>query len=50
MILLSLLAGCLQLSPKVTPHNVDHEKEEFQTGKYVPKIKTFLLYWTLHHL
>ena len=43
MILLSLLAGCLQLSPKVIPHNVDPEKEEFQTGKYVPKIKNFFI-------
>ena len=43
MILLSLLAGCLQLSPKAIPYNVDHEKEEFQTGKYVPKIKNFFI-------
>jgi len=42
MILLSLLAGCLQLPPRVIPHNVSPE-EKFQTGKYVPKIRNFFI-------
>ncbi len=42
MILLSLLAGCLQLPPRIIPHHVNLE-EEFQTGKYVPKIKNFFI-------
>ncbi len=42
MILLSLLAGCLQLQPKVIPHHVNLE-DEFQSGKYVPKIKNFFI-------
>jgi len=42
MILLSLLAGCLQLQPRVIPHHVNLE-EEFQRGKYVPKIKNFFI-------
>jgi OOP family OmpA-OmpF porin len=42
MIMLTLLAGCLQLSPRVIPHHVSLE-EEFQTGKYVPKIKNFFI-------
>ena len=42
MILLSLLAGCLQLQPRVIPHHVNLE-EEFQMGKYVPKIKNFFI-------
>ena len=42
MILLSMLAGCLQLQPRFLPHHVGLE-EEFQTGKYVPKIKNFFI-------
>ena len=42
MILLLLLAGCLQLPPRFIPHHVNLE-EEFQTGKYVPKIKNFFI-------
>ena len=42
MILLSMLAGCLQLQPRFLPHHVSLE-EEFQTGKYVPKIKNFFI-------
>ena len=42
MILLSLLAGCLQFQPRFLPHHVSLE-EEFQTGKYVPKIKNFFI-------
>jgi OOP family OmpA-OmpF porin len=42
MILLSLLAGCLQLPSRVIPHHVNLE-EEFQMGKYAPKIKNFFI-------
>jgi len=42
MITLSLLAGCLQLQPRFFPHHVSLE-EEFQMGKYVPKIKNFFI-------
>ncbi len=42
MISLSLLAGCLQLQPTFVPHHVNLE-EEFQMGKYVPKIKNFFI-------
>ena len=42
MILFSLVAGCLQLPSRVIPHHVNLE-EEFQMGKYVPKIKTFFI-------
>ncbi|MHC4320844.1 MAG: OmpA family protein [Planctomycetota bacterium] len=42
MILLSMLAGCLQLQPRFFPHRVSLE-EEFQVGKYVPKIKNFFI-------
>ncbi len=42
MILLSLLAGCLQLQTRFLPHHVSLE-EEFQTGKYVPKIKNLFI-------
>ncbi len=42
MILLSLLAGCLQLPPRIIPHHVNLE-EEFQMGKYVPKIDNFFI-------
>ncbi len=42
MILLSLLAGCLQLPPRLIPHHVSLE-EEFQMGKYVPKIDNFFI-------
>ena len=42
MILLSLLTGCLQLQPRVKPHQENLE-EEFQMGKYAPKIKNFFI-------
>jgi OOP family OmpA-OmpF porin len=42
MILISLLAGCLQLPPRLIPHHVSLE-EEFQMGKYVPKIDNFFI-------
>jgi OOP family OmpA-OmpF porin len=42
MILLSLLTGCLQLQPRVMPHQENLE-EEFQMGKYAPKIKNFFI-------
>jgi OOP family OmpA-OmpF porin len=42
MILFSLLVGCLQLQPSVTPHHENLE-EEFQMGKYVPKIDNFFI-------
>ncbi len=42
LIMLSLLAGCLQLQPRFFPHHVSLE-EEFQMGKYMPKIKNFFI-------
>ncbi|MHC4140007.1 MAG: vWA domain-containing protein, partial [Planctomycetota bacterium] len=42
MILFSLLVGCLQLQPRVIPHHENLE-EEFQMGKYVPKIDNFFI-------
>ena len=42
MILLSMLAGCLQLQPRFLPHHVSLE-EEFQIGEYIPKIKNFFI-------
>ena len=42
IILFSLIAGCLQLPSRVIPHHVNLE-EEFQVGKYVPKIKNFFI-------
>ncbi|MBZ0107430.1 MAG: OmpA family protein [Candidatus Scalindua rubra] len=42
MIILFLITGCLQLQSMVIPHRVTLE-EEFQMGKYVPKIKNFFI-------
>ena len=41
-ILLSLLAGCLQLPSRIIPHHMNLE-EEFQMGKYVSKVDNFFI-------
>lgn len=42
MILLSLLTGCFQFQPGLFPHR-ENLDEEFQMGRYVPKIDNFFI-------
>ena len=42
IILLSLLTGCFQFQPELLPHR-ENLDEEFQMGRYVPKIDNFFI-------